>query len=170
MGYQFSTNDSLTTTSSGWTTINATTAQIEATHTASANDTYWFYVKDSVGNMTKQSIVVDNIDTDGPEINSLVRSTDEPTNAAVILTGKAIDAQSGIVAYQFSTNGSLTTTSSGWTTIDVTKTEVEVKYSATSNNTYWFYVKDSAGNVSKQSIVVDNIDTNKPTLQSINVI
>lgn len=68
----------------------------------------------------------------------------------------------GLVAYQFSTSGSLTASSTGWTTITNTKSEITKTYSASSNGTYYFYVKDDAGNINKKSVVISNIDKTLP--------
>ncbi len=60
--YQFSTNDNLTSSSSGWTSITNTKNEIVKTHTVTTNGTYYFYVKDASGKVNKKSIVVSNID------------------------------------------------------------------------------------------------------------
>ena len=68
----------------------------------------------------------------------------------------------GLVAYQFSTSSSLTASSTGWTTITNTKSEITKTYSASSNGTYYFYVKDAAGNINKKSVVISKIDKTPP--------
>lgn len=70
----------------------------------------------------------------------------------------------GLVAYQFSTSSSLTASSTDWTTITNTKSEITKTYSASSNGTYYFYVKDSAGNINKANTTVAKIDKTKPTI------
>ena len=83
------------------------------------------------------------------------------------MTGKASDLGSGISYYQFSTNGNLTSSSSGWTSITNTTKEITQTYSVSSNDTYYFYVKDVAGNVTKESVVITNIDKTAPTVSSM---
>ena len=113
----------------------------------------------------EREIVIDNIDKELPVINSLVTSNEGYINEDIKLIGKAIDTLSGIEAYQFSKEGSLTATSGGWTPVENTKEEIEKEYSIQENGTYYFYVKDAAENVTKKEIVINNIDKIKPTAQ-----
>lgn len=94
---------------------------------------------------------------------SISQSPTAWTKDSVTLTGTAQDSGSGVVAYQFSTSGSLTVNSSGWKTITATTNKVTRTYDVTSNGTYYFYVKDSEGNMNRTSITVSNIDKTKPT-------
>ena len=70
----------------------------------------------------------------------------------------------GLVAYQFSTSSSLTASSTGWISITNTKSEITKTYSASSNGTYYFYVKDAKNNINKKSVVISKIDKTKPTI------
>ena len=70
----------------------------------------------------------------------------------------------GLVAYQFSTSGYLTASSGGWINIANTKSEITKTYSASSNSTYYFYVKDAAGNINKKAVIISKIDKTKPTI------
>ena len=112
-------------------------------------------------NVTLYAIFKDNI---APTMRALVANTANWTNQNITLTGKAIDIGSGLIAYQFSTSGSLTSSSSGWTTITNTKSEISKTYTVSSNATYYFYVKDKSGNINKKSISVTNIDKIAPTV------
>ena len=112
------------------------------------------------GNVTLYAIYVDDI---APTINALSANTNNWTNQNITLTGKATDIGSGLVAYQFSTNNSLTSSSNGWTTITNTKSEISKTYTVTNNGTYYFYVKDSSGNINKKSISITNIDKTSPS-------
>ncbi len=161
--YQFSTNSALTASSSGWISITNTKSEITKTQTVSSNATWYFYVKDAAGNINKKSIVISNIDKSAPTIASLTASTTAWSKANVTLTGKATDTLSGISYYQFSTSSTLTAASSGWATITNTKSEISKTYSATATGTYYFYVKDAAGNVTKKSVAV-KIDKTVPTI------
>ena len=73
------------------------------------------------------------------------------------LTGKATDLGSGISYYQFSTNGNLTASSSGWISITNTTNEITQTYIVVNNGTYYFYAKDAAGNINKKAVVISNI-------------
>ena len=86
------------------------------------------------------------------------------TNGNVTITGKATDVGSGLIAYQFSQSSSLSASSGGWTNISNTKEEITKTYSVSSNGTYYFYVKDAAGNINKKSVVISKIDKTKPTI------
>lgn len=101
-------------------------------------------------------------DTTIPTMGTLTKSPTGWTKGNVTLTGKARDLGSGITAYQFSTNSGLTASSDGWTSITKTTSEITKTYTATSNDTYYFYVKDAEENVNKSSIVVNNIDRTAP--------
>ncbi len=102
-------------------------------------------------------------DTTAPTMGTLTKNPTGWTKGNVTLTGKARDLGSGISAYQFSTNSGLTASSTGWTGITTTTNEITKTYTATSNATYYFYVKDESGNINKKSIVVNNIDRTVPT-------
>ncbi len=60
VGYQFSKDDSLTDQSPGWQPIEQTTQPVTQKGTATSTGTWYFYVKDYVGNYNKQEIVISN--------------------------------------------------------------------------------------------------------------
>ena len=97
-------------------------------------------------------------------MGSITYSPTTWTNGNVTITAKATDAGSGIVSYQFSTSGSLTASSGGWTSITNTKSEISKTYSASSNGTYYFYAKDAQNNINKKSVIISKIDKTKPTI------
>ena len=105
-------------------------------------------------------------DTTAPAMTTPTISPSGWTNGNVTLTGKATDSGSGIIAYQWSTNSGLTASSSGWTSITNTKSQISQNYTATANGTYYFYAKDASGNVGKTSIKITSIDKNAPTINS----
>ena len=162
IGYQFSTNGNLNASSSGWTKVTNSKETLIHNYTVTVNGTYYYYVKDEAGNVAKKSITVTNIDKNAPTIKSLTINPEGWTANDVTITGKSIDTESGIVAYQFSGNGNLNSSSSGWTNITNTKAEVTHTYTVSLNGIYYYYVKDAAGNFSKQQIIVSKIDTKKP--------
>ncbi len=102
-------------------------------------------------------------DTTAPAMTTPTISPSGWTNGNVTLTGKAIDSGSGIIAYQWSTNSGLTASSSGWTSITNTKSQISQNYTATANGTYYFYAKDASGNVGKTSIKIGMIDKTMPS-------
>ena len=104
-------------------------------------------------------------DVTPPVIGTLTFSPTGWTNQNVTLTGKATDLGSGISYYQFSTNENLTSSSSGWISITNTTKEVTQTYSVSSNDTYYFYVKDAAGNVTKKSVIINKIDKVMPAIK-----
>ena len=164
VGWQFSQDANLAAESGGWTNLaTPAKAQITQTKEVSANGTWYFYVKDALGNVNKNSVVV-YIDKTLPAMNSLTATTTSWTNNNVTLTGKATDTQSGIVAYQFSQVNNLAANSGGWTNLTTaTKTQITQNYTATKTGTWYFYVKDAAGNINKNSVTV-NIDKAPPTI------
>ena len=113
------------------------------------------------------STTITTIDKELPTMNSLTSGNSGATKNNITLTGKAIDKLSGIIAYQFSTNNNLNANSAGWTTITRTTTEITQTYEVQTNGTYYFYVKDSAGNINKTSIQINNIDKQAPTITSV---
>ena len=168
VGYQFSLNNEIGKNSDGWITISNTKTEITNTFDATANGTYYYYVKDDAGNVISRSIEVNSIDKEPPTISSLDKDIEVFTQNDIVLTGIGIDEHSGLGAYQFSTSDSLTKDSSGWNTISPTTTsEVSFTYTVTENGTYYFYLKDTVGNVAKKAVVVENIDKTKPIINIV---
>ena len=106
------------------------------------------------------------VDDIAPTMGTLTLDKTGWTNSKVKITAKATDSGSGISHYTFSTNGNLTALSTGWKDITNTKSEITQTYDATSNGTYYFYVKDAAGNINKKSITISKIEKVKPTIGS----
>ena len=111
------------------------------TKTITANGTYTAYVKDSVGNVSQESITISNIDKTAPDI-TLVADVTEPTPGDVVLTAEGTDAF-GLATEPYSWDGST------WSATN-TKT-------ITANGTYTVYVKDAVGNIAEKSITISNI-------------
>ena len=106
------------------------------------------------------------VDDIAPTMGTLTLDKTGWTNSKVTITAKATDSGSGISHYTFSTAGNLTASSTGWKDITNTKSEITQTYDATSNGTYYFYVKDAAGNINKKSITISKIEKTKPTIGS----
>ena len=83
-----------------------------------------------------------------PTIN-VVKNPSTWTNGSVTLTATAIDNESGI-KYMFLPNGNKVSSSS-------------VSYTVDKNGIYYFRALDYMGNETTVSVIVDNIDKNKPT-------
>ncbi len=95
-----------------------------------------------------------------PVIISLTEeNTNSNLNSLTNLIGVAKDNESGIVAYQFSTDSNLTANSTGWIPMDPTIEQITLKYEIGSNETYYFYVKDASNLMTKQSIAINNFDS-----------
>lgn len=112
--------------------------------------------------MTKVILYAIWKDQIAPVMGSISYSPSSWTSENVTITAKATDVGSGLVAYQFSTSSSLTASSTGWTSISTTTSEITKTYSVSSNDTYYFYLKDVAGNINKKSVVITNIDKTPP--------
>ena len=113
-------------------------------YTVTENGIYEFRVTDAAGNATRRSFEVSNIDKVAPTLE-ISASTTAPTNKDVILTAAVSD---GRVEYF---NGS------SWVAGN--------KYTVTENGTYEFRVTDAAGNETRRSFEVSNIDKVAPTLE-----
>ena len=118
--YQFSTNSGLTSSSSGWTSITNTTAEISKTYTVTKNGTYYFYAKDASGNVNKKSIVVSNIDKIVPTVSVSPTSgkykKENSNNANITVKISASDSGgSGLNVLQYAWSTSSTSQpTSGW--------------------------------------------------------
>ena len=125
--------------------------------TATANGYVYATAEDNAGNVITTSVQITNIDKTAPIIETPTISTTNWTTESVTIASKAKDDESGIAAFQWSTNPGLTTSSEGWTTITATNSQITQTYTAYKSGTYYFYVKDVAGNIGQTSIIVNNI-------------
>ncbi len=108
---------------------------------------------------------INNIDKISPEINNISISKTELTNQNVKVTVITQDKQSGIVGYKFTTKENAD--ENDWEEIETTKDEIIKEFVVNTNGTYYFYVKDLAGNVTKAKdgkIVINNIEKTKPII------
>ena len=106
------------------------------------------------------------IDRDEPAMIDISKSEVTWSGSAgkVTITGKAKDELSGISEYQFSKDGNIIESSSGWQAIEPTKDEIMQMIDVTTEGTWYFYVKDQAGNVNKNSIEISIGDTTAPNI------
>ena len=106
-------------------------------------------IKDIAGNETKQKIAISNIDKMAPAI-FLIYSTIEKTDQNVLVTIKTNEEIQAI---------------EGWT-ISQDKKQLSKEY--TRNTTETITIKDIAGNETKQTITINNIDKTLKTSGDIN--
>ena len=105
---------------------------------------------DNAGNTTTGKITV-KVDNTAPKISLFSVS-------GTTLTAKSQDLGRGIVAYAFTKN-STTPADSTWKTITATTSTITKTYTATSNGTWYFHVKDANGNTSSKSVNVSGVNS-----------
>ena len=137
---------------------NSGTTITSNSFTATSNGTYTFYVKDNAGNESVKTITISNIDKVAPTI-SLSQNPTYWTNGNVTVTANITETGSGINTRKWAAGNQNTSyfANSG-TTI------TSNSFTATSNGTYTFYVKDNAGNEKVATINISNIDKTAPTI------
>jgi len=131
-------------------TIAAT--NLETIVTADGTTKIVVSVTDGTNVVTSDVDHILKVDKISPVINQVVLNNNEWTTEGKELTGKAIDELSGIVAYQFSTQDNITSSSEGWKAIENTNEEISKTTQINDEEEIYFYVKDAAGNVAKVKI------------------
>lgn len=111
---------------------------------AEENGTFNVTCTDKVGNTATYPIVINNIDTVAPTINSRMTPSGE-TYGNVTISIDAFDAQSGLKSVT-TPDGKVQTPADG-----------KLTYTASSNGDYEFIAIDNAGNTSNKIVVVSNI-------------
>lgn len=124
-----------------------------STLTVSCNNTYGVIVRDKAGNTAYADIVITNIDETVPSV-SLYASTQDWTNADVLISVSASDDQSGLAVDPYSWDGGATWMSSSTLTVSC-------------NGTYSVIVRDAAGHTATADITVSNIDRTAPTIEKL---
>lgn len=109
------------------------------------NGLWYICVKDLSGNMTKKEINITNIDNTPPVIN--IGEFDKDNK---IIKGEITDEESGVVAYAVTKTVSKPTS---WIIIDNTKKFDKLNYQITKKGTYYVWVKDASGNVSRSKAI-----------------
>ena len=117
--------------------------------TATANGTVYFKAIDNVGNESVSSFAVTNIDKDAPTVSVAGNPTDWVAGS-VTLVATASDSASGVQKIEFS--------------LDNISWEAGATVLVDVNKTVYFRVTDNAGNVTKETVVVDKIDKDDPTI------
>ena len=128
------------------------------------NDTFLVY--DNAGNEEECNVIVKVDKT--PPVVSLSPSYSE---GSTIITGTAEDQLSGVVQYMFSENDNLTASSSGWSTWSTASSSVSYDKTITTlgKTTWYFYAKDSAGNVARSDALAINLSASIPNAPTINI-
>ena len=131
-----------------------------AEQTFSENGTMYVRLWDGTKGGFSTTVEVNNIDKTGPTITTLEADKTEKTNENVVITAKAKDEESGIVAYGWTTNPYEpgTTPTSKWIDIESTTEEITQTNELGANGILFFWVKDAAGNKKNRQITVTNID------------
>lgn len=126
-------------------------------------------VTKSFENTMKGYLTISDVskNTNNCEVN-VYSDSQAPTNVSITkngltLTGKGTDSLSGIKYFQFSTNSNLTNISTTGTSITPTTSEITKTYTVTSSETYYFYVQDQAGNITRSGSGF--VDKTSPTME-----
>ena len=129
----------------GWSAV--TTLKV------SENKTYTVSVKDRVGNVAQESVVVDKIDKTAPKITNVKVDPDEWSNK-VSYEVIAEDSESGVKSYKMDDGA--------W--------QDSNKFDVTDNKEHKFYAIDNAGNESVAvSATATNFDDIKPVISTVDV-
>ncbi len=122
--------------------------------------TIYIKAEDKLGNESDIKETKVKIDTSEPSISSF--TTQDTWGETNTLTAKVEDPISGIAGYYFGVSNSIPTVQ--WVLENNYPTELTT-YSATanSNTTWYFYVKDQAGNISSQEVTVNKVDNGLPS-------
>lgn len=148
--YEYSTN--CTGSKSG----NLASEYIYPLNGSSMNTHYCIRSVDNAGNTSAwSSPYYFRIDLVDPTVTSLTQ--DKNSEGKIVLTGKAKDSESGLVAYAFTMNKTTpvdTTWETFTTSTNIAKTKVDP-----SDGTWYFHVKDKAGNTSSKAITVKKTDS-----------
>src|SRR5690625_1053756 len=146
------------TTSSSFSSSNfSSTSSGSAVNVPKESGKHYLHVKatDKAGNEAKHTSKAFKIDREKPQLTITSNTTSE-THEDVILTAKGKDSYSGVKRIK-NPDGK-------W------ENKEEVTFTVTKNGTYEFKVEDHAGNTSKESVKVDNINKTmslkKPTIDN----
>lgn len=137
--------------------------------TVTQNGTYYLYLIDANGNVTRSSngVKVSNIDKTKPTISNVHTNTSKPAQS-VKLYYSGSDSGVGIKYYKVSTSPNYDK-NAYYLNKDqhCSKSITNYSYTITKNGTYYVYLIDAAGNVARSnSIKISNIDTTKPYFKS----
>lgn len=114
--------------------------------TVTENGEYTFRATDAVGNTSEETVVVDKIDKDAPVITT-VKSIENITNQDIVLTA-SVNEEDCQLLYSFDNENWFDYT-------DLTITE---------NKTVYFKAIDRAGNITTETVNIENIDKTIPDI------
>lgn len=134
-------------TEEDWRKENAFDVEIEK------NGIYAAYVKDAAGNIAKDEREIITVDTKAPVIKVTLAETDWCKSNQIIVKAKDYSE----LKYCFTCKDD--NTSSDWISYD--------NYTVDKNGTYVVQVKDAAGNIAEEEIIVSNIDKEAPVIRDI---
>lgn len=112
---------------------------------------------------------ISNIDKTSPKINNISISNTELTDQNIKIFINAQDQQSGLISYRFGKEENIDADSEGWEEIENTKEQITKQYTIKENGTYYFFVKDLAGNISNAEdgkIEINNIERSIPVIKA----
>ncbi len=132
------------------------------------NGVYQVSATDNANNTASQFVEISNIDKIQPLIIS-VENKGANKNGEVVLEVISKDYESGIYGVGFNTKNEAP---EKWETISNTRSEVAKQIKLVSNGSYYIFVRDIAGNVTKYSekIVVSQVDSAKPEIESMTIL
>ena len=143
-----------------WSAVTSETVSKEVFE----NERWYIYISDMVGNTKEYHVDVLGIDKTRPEISEQYEIKYSKYGATVTVNVKEETDGSGLMSYAFSQ-------SSNEDDIEEWKSmvgdEAEIVDLLENNGTWYLYVKDNAGNVSKLKIEVDGIDNIAPTIGDV---
>ncbi len=122
----------------------------EYTYRATENARYTVIATDRAGNVTSKEVNITEVDKEAPQIVDVKMSTKEWTNQNINIKVYATDEGSGIKDYSFD-NGTT------WQEQDNTNID--------NNGLITIKVRDYKNNISTRSILIENIDKDKPELK-----
>ena len=128
-----------------WNEIEEVTPSIDQTTEIEENGTYYIWIRDSAGNIAYQSIEVNRVDNNGPDITYTIDNSKLETEKYVTITTEAKDEQSGLAELPYSWDGE------NWSLNGNT-------LKVTDNGRFTIYAKDKVGNISEQEIVIDDFE------------
>jgi len=155
-GYKITADDVAPTE---WISISNNT--YEFVEKVEENKSFYVWAKDTLGNINKELVVVSTIDKLAPKIISIKEQDDWGQTSTISVITQ--DTESGIVGYYFTNTKSSDTSNIRFTDVSKTIEEVTYTYEASYNSTFYFYVKDGAGNINEQSFSVTKADNKGPT-------
>ena len=159
-GYAITTSDKAPTT---WENIKNSPASYNIIYKATANGTYYIWVKDTAGNISYTTVKISNIDKTKPSVTAQGIKPIEWTNGTVDISAVANDNESKLIGYTITKSDKVP---DNWTAVSGSPKSQSISHTVTENGTYYIWAKDTAGNTSYSTIKVTNIDKVKPTLKT----